>query len=193
MKSIRSLALVGALAAAAGPSWSLEAHESRCAPANQASVAMLFDLWEHALASGDPARVGSRYAADALFFPTSSDQPRMGRAAIEDYFTEFLKGRPSSAVERRVVFLSCNAAIDAGIYTFMVDGDEPGERVPLRARFSIVYALRDGRWVITHHHSSSMPGGSDRHSYVEPWTASSRWPAQSGARKLDEEIAIAWP
>jgi uncharacterized protein (TIGR02246 family) len=189
------LARIGAflVVLAAGPAGSLKAEASRCAPVSEASVEMLFDLWAAALAAGDPARVAGRYAADALLFPTSSDRPRMGRAAIEGYFAEFLGGRPSSVVERRAIFLGCNTAVDAGIYTIMVDGDAPEERVPLRARFSFVYELREGRWLITHHHSSSVPGAMDRHSYIEPWSASSQGPSQPSNRRLDDEIAISWP
>jgi uncharacterized protein (TIGR02246 family) len=145
------------------------ARSAQCAPINKASIEMFFDQWDHALATGDPQRVASRYAPDALLLPTVSDRPRMGRAEIAAYFVEFLRGHPRSTVERRIIRLGCNEAFDAGHYTFMVDGETAGERVPIRARFSFVYEIRDGRWVITHHHSSRVPGSPDKHVYVEPW------------------------
>jgi uncharacterized protein (TIGR02246 family) len=130
-----------------------------CASINQSSVAMFFDGWNAALATLDPKTVADRYAPDAVLLPTLSPVPRTDTAGIEDYFTGFLKKHPSGRIDSRTIRLGCNEAFDAGLYTFTVDGPNPGERVPVKARFTFIYEVRNGRWLITHHHSSRLPDG----------------------------------
>ena len=49
------------------------------------------------------------------------------------------------------------AGPDVGTYTFKLSGKPPGTTETVKARYSFIYELRDGKWVIVHHHSSAMP------------------------------------
>ena len=123
-----------------------------CAPIDAPAVAELFDRWNGALRSGDPAQVSALYSADALLLPTLSNEPRTTPAGIRDYFTGFLAGGPQGHIDSRSLQLGCNEAMAAGTYSFrFADGRQ------VRARYTFVYVFSDGRWQIQHNHSSLMP------------------------------------
>mmetsp|Transcript_12164 Transcript_12164/g.17599 ORF Transcript_12164/g.17599 Transcript_12164/m.17599 type:complete len:437 (-) Transcript_12164:322-1632(-) len=121
-------------------------------PITKAEVRKLFDLWNDALQTLDPAIVAKRYAKDGVLLPTLSDVPRNDAEGIKDYFVGFLKKKPVGKILEGEIFVGNNWAQDAGIYEFTF---EDGSKV--KARYSFVYALEDGKWMISHHHSSLMP------------------------------------
>ena len=97
-----------------------------------------------------------RYWGDAVLLPTVSNTPRTTPAMVRDYFVHFLEKHPRGRIDSRSIQIGCNLAIDMGTYTFSVLGatGAPGE---VAARYTYVYAFRDGEWKILHHHSSAMP------------------------------------
>lgn len=120
-------------------------------------VALLFDRWNAALASGDPHAVADLYAPDGVLLPTVSNQVRSTRAEIEDYFAHFLGNKPRGVINyREVRLLDDDSAVDAGVYTFTLT-DSSGHTRDVQARYTFVYEKRDGRWLIINHHSSAMP------------------------------------
>lgn len=131
---------------------------ARCAAITPAQVAALFDRWNAALATNDPDAVVKNYAADAVLLPTVENGPLIGPQEIRGYFVAFLKKHPSGTVDRRTIHIGCNVAYDVGLYTFSVDGDQPGSRTQVLARYTYIYEPRSGRWLIVHHHSSKQPG-----------------------------------
>ncbi len=145
-----------ALAAAAGAARAQPASE-RCARLNRAQIAALFDRWNASLQTGDPDAVVRNYVPDAVLLPTLSDQARTSPAAIRAYFVDFLKKHPSGVIDTRIVKIGCNMAYDVGTYTFTVDGDQPGSRVKVPARYTFIYENRGRDWQIVHQHSSPMP------------------------------------
>lgn len=154
------------LAIALGLSTSLAAKEgsptvySGLAPtpsgAAEKEIAALFDRWNAALATGDPAAVAGLYAPDGILEPTVSNQVRATPAAIQDYFTEFLKLKPQGVINyREIRVLDEDSALDAGVYTFSLTKD--GQPTQVQARYTYVYEKIDGEWKIMNHHSSAMP------------------------------------
>ncbi|MEV6878989.1 SgcJ/EcaC family oxidoreductase [Amycolatopsis sp. NPDC051128] len=126
-------------------------------PAQQ-QIADLFPQWNAALATGDPQRVADLYAPDAVLLPTVSNQVRRTRAEIVDYFTKFLKNKPQGVIEDEIVdVLDADTAVNTGVYRFTLTKD--GKAQEVRARYTYVYELRDGKWLIVNHHSSAMPEG----------------------------------
>jgi uncharacterized protein (TIGR02246 family) len=123
-----------------------------CAPITDTQAEALFSRWNSALQSGDPDQVVALYSPDALLLPTLSAQPRQGPAAIRDYFSQFLSHAPQGRIDSRVLQLGCNAVVDAGTYSFWLDGDHW-----VSARYTFVYGFHDGAWRIEHHHSSLQP------------------------------------
>lgn len=119
-------------------------------------VAGLFDRWNAALQTRDPATVTALYATDGILQPTVSNRVRVGHAAIEDYFKHFLLAKPVGTINfREIRQLSANAALDSGVYTFALTQD--GKVRQVQARYTFVYQKVDGEWKILNHHSSAMP------------------------------------
>ncbi len=121
-------------------------------------IADLFPQWNAALATGDPQKVADLYAPDAVLLPTVSNEVRRTRAEIVDYFTKFLQSKPQGVIEDEIVdVLDADTAVNTGVYEFVLTKDGKSQRV--RARYTYVYELREGRWLIVNHHSSAMPEG----------------------------------
>ncbi len=119
-------------------------------------IAALFDEWNSALNSGDPARVAALYAEDAVLLPTMSNQVRTTPDGIREYFAEFLTASPQGTVRESAIRLLCeDVACHCGIYVFELTSG--GKRVTVPARFSFVYQRRADGWKIREHHSSVMP------------------------------------
>lgn len=132
-------------------------HDIACQSITNAQVAALFDRWDKALATHDPDAVVANYAADATLLPTVQNGPLVGPAAIRGYFVSFLKQSPRGTIDSRIIHVGCNIAYDIGLYTFNIDGDQPGSRKEVKARYTFIYAPKHGTWLIVHHHSSAMP------------------------------------
>jgi len=124
-------------------------------PINKKEVRGLFQLWNKALASRDPAKVTERYSKEAVLLPTVSDTARYDHEAINDYFVHFLKKKPSGEILEGEIIVGTNWAQDAGIYEFTMGVDKS----TVKGRYSFIYVFEDGEWKISHHHSSVMPEG----------------------------------
>ena len=120
------------------------------------AVTALFDDWNFALSSLDPAQVVQRYWPDAVLLPTLSNTPRNSPAMINDYFVHFLAKRPRGRIDTRTIYGGCNVAMDVGTYSFSLM-DDKGVTTEAAARYTFIYQYRDGSWKILHHHSSGMP------------------------------------
>ena len=83
-------------------------------PITKTEVRGLFDLWNDALATGDPATVAKRYGKDGVLLPTLSDVPRTDVEGIKDYFVGFLKKRPVGKILEGEIYVGNNWAQDAG-------------------------------------------------------------------------------
>ena len=92
---------------------------------------------------------------DATLLPTVQNGPLIRATAIRGYFVHFLEKSPQGKIDQRIVHISCNIAYDIGLYTFELDGDQPGTRTKVGARYTFIYAPEGGKWLIVHHHSSS--------------------------------------
>jgi uncharacterized protein (TIGR02246 family) len=103
------------------------------------------------------AKVTANYAPDAVLLPTVSNRARTDNASIRDYFARFLERNPQGTIDSRTIRIGCNTASDVGSYTFKLSGKPPGTTETVKARYSFIYELRDGKWLILHHHSSAMP------------------------------------
>jgi len=134
----------------------------KCAAVTKEQVAGLFDRWNASLQTKNPDEVVKNYAADAVLLPTVSNKPRTNPQDIRDYFVHFLEKSPKGIINTRTVHIGCNDAYDAGTYTFTVTGAD-GKTSQVAARYTFVYELRDGKWLIVHHHSSAMPETAAAH------------------------------
>ena len=130
--------------------------ESTCQTISRTQVIALFDKWNRALLTKRTDVVVAEYAPNATLLPTVQNGPLSG-SEIAKYFEYFLKQSPSAIVDTRVIQTGCNVAYDIGLYTFKVDGDQPGSRKEVKARYTFIYVPMHGKWLITHQHSSAVP------------------------------------
>jgi len=128
-----------------------------CRTITNDQVGALFDRWNKSLATKSPDAVVANYAADATLLPTVQNGPLVGPEAIRGYFVYFLKQAPEGQIDQRIIHIGCNIAYDIGLYTFTIDGDQPGTRKQVKARYTFIYAPEHGKWLIVHHHSSATP------------------------------------
>lgn len=149
------VAVVAAVVAAPGASWARNVVS--CQTITRQQVVALFDRWNHALATRKTDQVVATYAPDASLLPTVKNGPLVGPKAIGEYFTHFLEKSPDATVETRIIATGCNLAYDIGLYDFTVNGDQPGTRTQVKARYTFIYAPVRGKWLIVHHHSSALP------------------------------------
>ena len=125
-------------------------------PITETEVRSLFNLWNDALVTKDPAKVAERYSKNGVLLPTVSDVPRTDFPGIVDYFTHFLKSEPTGEILDGNIIIGTNWAQDAGIYEFTMG--TTGAKV--KGRYTYVYVFEDGEWKISQHHSSVMPEGT---------------------------------
>lgn len=148
MESIRRLAIaaIGLMLLAATPALADDT------PAIDAATAQ----WISAFNRKSVADIVALYAPDAVFFGTSSPVLRHTPAQVLDYFKALptLGDSTIALGEHRVQVLG-DVAISTGYYTRTAT--ENGKTITSPARFTFVYARRDGRWVIVNHHSSALP------------------------------------
>jgi len=125
----------------------------------QRQIAALFDRWNATLATGDAHRVTDLYAPNAVLLPTVSARIRTNPAAIADYFEHFLESKPVARIQQRFInVLGPTSAVDTGLYQFTLTNKD-GRKTIVNARYTFVYELIAGRWLITNHHSSTLPTG----------------------------------
>ncbi|MFI5532885.1 SgcJ/EcaC family oxidoreductase [Kitasatospora sp. NPDC051853] len=155
------IALAAAVAVAAAATVTVgvaQAGDDRRGKAGERQIAALFDQWNAALQSGDPAKVAERYAEDAVLLPTASPQIRTNRAEITDYFEHFLQKKPRGEKIRSVInVLDKDSALDAGVYRFHLTDLKTGVTKAVEARYTYEYEKRNGKWLIVNHHSSVLP------------------------------------
>lgn len=112
--------------------------------------------WIAAFNAKDQAGIAALYAADAVFQGTSSGVIRDKPELVREYFKSLATlGDQRMATGDHRVQVFGDIAINSGYYTR--SGTQDGKPVEGRARFSFVYARRNGQWLIVNHHSSSVP------------------------------------
>jgi len=128
-------------------------HAEECVEVSEEQIAALFDRWNGAIQTGDVHKVVANYAPVSLLLPIVSSRPRFTPVDKEDYFHHFLENRPVGRINSRDIEIDCNTAIDTGLYTFTFQ--KTGTM--MKARYTFTYKWDGKDWLITSHHSSSMP------------------------------------
>ncbi|MDH3358524.1 MAG: SgcJ/EcaC family oxidoreductase [Desulfobacteraceae bacterium] len=115
-----------------------------------------FVMWNDALQTGDPDNVVACYAENAILLPTVSAKVRHNHDEIRDYFVHFLAKKPNGRITEQNIRIYDNIAINSGLYTFSLMGDDG--HTDVAARFTFVYRKYEDGWLIIEHHSSILPG-----------------------------------
>ncbi len=141
-----ALAVVAGIAAAATPQM----------PARD--VEAVITQWAEAFATLDGAKSVAVYADDARLWGTIAQEPAVGHDAIRAYFDS---GRQRAKARHVVIGAHATrvygtTAVSSGRYDFHSVLHD-GTSTVRRARFSLTFVQRDGRWQIVDHHSSEVP------------------------------------
>jgi uncharacterized protein (TIGR02246 family) len=125
-----------------------------------ADVEAATQQWISAFNRKNAKEIVGLYAQDAVFFGTSSPVLRDKPDLVWDYFKGLADlGDSTISVGEHRVQVFGNVAVNTGFYTRSARQAD-GKVVQNPARFTFVYQLRSGRWVIVTHHSSAMPAQS---------------------------------
>jgi uncharacterized protein (TIGR02246 family) len=150
-----SVALAAAVIAVPAQAKPMKA--SKCVTPTTAQVESLFTDFNNAWATKNPDTVTNLFAKDAVLLATVSNTPRTNHAAIRDYFVGFLKPSPVGTINTSTVRTGCNLAYRVGTWTVTVTDAATGAKTDIKARYSFIYKMEDGKWKIDHLHSSKMP------------------------------------
>ena len=118
-------------------------------------VATATKAWTEQFSTHDLEGLLALYDRDAVFWGTSSPLMRDTPDLIREYFKGVPRSSMTVAVTDSRVRVLGTVAINSGSYTFTAMRN--GQPDPRPARFSFTYRLRDGKWLIVDHHSSSVP------------------------------------
>ena len=141
----------------AGPAQAKASKSMKCAVVSQAQVESLFTDFNNAWATKNPDTVTSLFTRDAVLLATVSNTPRTDHAGIRDYFVGFLKPSPVGTINTSTIKMGCNTAARVGTWTVTVTDAATGAETDIKARYSFLYRMEDGKWKIDHLHSSKMP------------------------------------
>jgi len=110
--------------------------------------------WVEAFNSRDAARISALYDAEAVLTDAAEAQPRVGSAAIADYYKNAVKRTTQrAALGERSIRLLGDTAIDSGTLTYFEMRDGNATTTP--GRYSLTYQNRGGKWLIVDHHIST--------------------------------------
>jgi len=116
-------------------------------------VAAATAAWVDAFNSRDASRVASLYDAEAALTDAAEATPRVGAAAIADYYkANARRGTQRAALGERSIRVFGDTAIDSGTLTFFEMRN--GQATTTPARYSLTYRNRGGKWLIVDHQSS---------------------------------------
>ena len=113
--------------------------------------------WIDLVSIQDMDGVVGLYAEDGLLLGTFSDEIRIGKDKIREYFEFFLAKIPkASVVKSKMHVIDDNSFTVNGFYDFEVNSNN-GDRELSHARFTFVFQKQDQDFKILSHHSSVMP------------------------------------
>lgn len=123
-----------------------------CVKTSKQEIAALFDRWNQSLKTGNAIKVNANYTDNAVLLATISNTPRVTSAERIAYFKDFLSKHPIGEINSRTISVGCNKAIDTGLYTFTLRNNHK-----LHARYTFTYLWNGHKWLISSHHSSTLP------------------------------------
>ena len=126
------------------------------ADAARDQIAAATSAWLDAFNSRDATRFASLYDGEAVLTDASEARPRVGAAAIADYYrANAQRSTQRAALGERSIRVLGDTAIDSGTLTFFEMRDGQATTVP--ARYSLTYRKSGGKWLIVDHQSSPAP------------------------------------
>lgn len=151
------IATLLATACVSSPALAKTTKAAKCVTPSETQVGALFGDFNNAWGTKNPDTVTGLFTKDAVLLATVSNKPRLNHADIRDYFVSFLKSSPVGTVNSSTFKLGCNSAARLGTWTVTLTDAATGAKTDVKARYSFIYRMEDGKWKIDHLHSSAMP------------------------------------
>ena len=122
-------------------------------------VAQVAQEWVQAWHAGNVDGITAMYADDAQYFSSLSVFRVDGRPAIQGTWTGLFAAFPGRRLAlRHESFQAYGDAVGVwSAYYQATVTDRTGKVTTLMGRFSATWAKQGGRWMIVHHHFSSLP------------------------------------
>lgn len=116
--------------------------------------------WKTAVESGNAQAIADLYDKNAIMISTFVQMPITRHGDLLAYYKKVV-ANPDVHVEIEETHPRQfgNMAVNTGRYTLSYT--QEGEEVSTPARFSFVYQLQNGKWIIVDHHSSRVPTPTD--------------------------------
>ena len=148
MKSTRFIAYVILLALCATPALARE---------KSSDVEAALGQWKAAVEAGKVDDIMKLYDRNAIMISTFAQEPMTKREQIAGYFKKVVTNPDIKVVveDSHTRLIGNNVAVISGRYTLSYS--QEGEPISIPARFSVVYQLEGGQWLIVNMHSSRVP------------------------------------
>jgi len=123
---------------------------------NKPDVQVALTDWKVAVESASLDDIMKLYDKHAVMISTFAQDPMTKREQIVAYFKKVVVNSDIKVeIEDSHPRVFGNVAVNSGRY--ILSYTEEGEPVSIPARFSFVYALEGGKWLIVDQHSSRVP------------------------------------
>jgi len=117
----------------------------------------ILTTWMTLVSKQDVEGVVDLYLSDGLLLGTFSDEIRVGKEKISDYFEFFLSKKPhAKLLNNKTHIINEDSFTVSGFYDFEVDKSDT-IRESVHARFTFVFQKKNGVFKILSHHSSLIP------------------------------------
>jgi uncharacterized protein (TIGR02246 family) len=158
---MKKLLVLAGVAVSLGAGSAMAQDQAKSCPAvKPEQIEALFNDFNAAWATKDPAKVTALFTKNPVLLATVSDTPRDTPEEVQDYFVSFLKNSPVGTINTSEIEIDCNTASRVGTWTVTLTDAATGTKTDVKARYSFIYRYEDGSWKIDHLHSSMMPEGS---------------------------------
>ena len=154
-----SLSLLAAALLFAVPAFAREqapVEESTTATSGKPSVEKALTDWKDAVEHGKVDEIMKMYDPKAIVISTFAQEPLTKREEIKGYFKKIAVNTDIQVnIQDSYSRVFESMAVINGRYTLSYV--QEGETISIPARFSFVYVLKGGKWMIITQHSSRVP------------------------------------
>lgn len=124
--------------------------------AEKPDVSEALNAWKAAVEAGNVDDIMKLYDKKAVMISTFAQQPMRKREQLIGYFKKVIVNPDIKIeIEDSHPRVFDNVAVDSGRY--VLSYSQEGETISIPARFTFVFALEDGKWMIVEQHSSRVP------------------------------------
>ena len=156
--------------------------------ADEKAIRATADEFVKAFNAADAKAVGALWATDAEY-TDESGHSYQGRAAIEKEYADLFKehrGATMTVTIESIRFLGPDIAVEKGIAKVKL----PGRMLPRGARYTVVHARRDGKWImVVGRDAPYVPGSNEDYLKDLDWLIGD-WKLEAKDRSLQTPFRV---